>query len=147
MRASNSGLTSRPVPEWGLDMFTMLKLIEARGYTIEEAPPEVLLTAAQETRQQPPDRLRCLNPTCDQICAWTGGKGRPPLFCSKICRQQHERMRQRLEAEVAELSRGIDSCPPGGVLKRELSSERSKRVFALARYPDVRDHRAIRTLE
>lgn len=82
---------------------------------------------------------RCLNPTCLKICAWpkTRGQGRPRLFCSKSCRQQHDRVRDRLMAEVEHLE--TVRARPGTTRRQgeKLSSAIGQRRWALARYVGV----------
>lgn len=85
------------------------------------------------------DGYRCLNPTCSKLCIWpkTRGQGRPKLFCSKTCRQQHDRVRDRLTAEVSALE-AVRNRP--GTTRRQgedLSSAIGQRRWALARYTGV----------
>ena len=82
---------------------------------------------------------RCLNPTCVELCVWPKmkGQGRPKLFCSKTCRQQHDRVRDRLVAEVKDLEAVRARA---GTTRRqgdELSSAIGQRRWALARYVGV----------
>lgn len=82
---------------------------------------------------------RCLNPTCTELCAWPKlrGQGRPKLFCSKTCRQQHDRVRDRLIAEISGLEAVRDR--PGTTRRQgeDLSSAIGQRRWALARYAGV----------
>lgn len=62
------------------------------------------------------------------------GAGRSKLFCSKRCRQMHDRVRDRLRAEVEELE-AVKERP--GVKKRErveLQAAIQQRKWALTRY-------------
>lgn len=82
------------------------------------------------------DGYRCLNPTCSNKCTWprTKGEGRSQLFCSKRCRQMHDRVRDRLQGEVEDLE-AVQKRP--GVKKRErvdLQVAIQQRKWALARY-------------
>lgn len=94
------------------------------------------------------DEYRCLNPTCTNLIAWPTDKGlgRPKLFCSKGCRQAHDRVRARLHAELESLI-AVRERP--GVTKRQrekLSTAIGQRQWALARFVEapaasVKDHR------
>lgn len=80
---------------------------------------------------------RCMNPTCEELCAWPSGyaAGRPTRFCSRRCRQIFDRVKARLEWEVDKLqSFTIDPSLTGKeryVLLRAVSQRR----WALIRYP------------
>lgn len=82
---------------------------------------------------------RCLNPTCLEICEWPRmrGQGRPKLFCSKSCRQQHDRVRDRLVAEVKDLEAVRARASTTRRQGEELSSAIGQRRWALARYVGV----------
>lgn len=82
---------------------------------------------------------RCLNPTCTELCAWPKmrGQGRPKLFCSKTCRQQHDRVRARLVAEVKDLEAVRARAGTTRRQGEELSSAIGQRRWALARYVGV----------
>lgn len=82
---------------------------------------------------------RCLNPTCMERCAWPKmrGQGRPKLFCSKTCRQQHDRVRDRLVAEVKDLEAVRARAGTTRRQADELSSAIGQRRWALARYVGV----------
>ena len=82
------------------------------------------------------DGYRCLNPSCASKIAWPKDKGlgRPRLFCSKSCRQSHDRVRARLQQEVEDLTSLRDRL---GVTKREreqLTTAIGQRQWALARF-------------
>lgn len=85
---------------------------------------------------------RCLNPTCTELCAWPKmrGQGRPKLFCSKSCRQQHDRVRERLVAEVKDLEAVRTRADTTRRQGEELSSAIGQRRWALARYVGVDFH-------
>lgn len=82
---------------------------------------------------------RCLNPTCTELCAWPKmkGQGRPKLFCSKACRQQHDRVRDRLVAEVKDLEAVRTRAGTTRRQGEELSSAIGQRRWGLARYVGV----------
>lgn len=101
-----------------------------------DATVERVIQMLAECVQLEADGYRCLNPTCSNKCTWpsTKGAGRSKLFCSKRCRQIHDRVRARLQAEVAELGAVIERP---GVKKRErveLQPAIQQRKWALARY-------------
>lgn len=82
---------------------------------------------------------RCLNPTCAELCAWPKmkGQGRPKLYCSKTCRQQHDRVRDRLMAEVKDLEAVRARAGTTRRQGEELSSAIGQRRWALTRYVGV----------
>ena len=85
------------------------------------------------------DEYRCLNPTCANTISWPKDKGlgRPKLFCTKGCRQSHDRVRARLQQEVEDLA-SVKERP--GVTKREriqLSTAIGQRQWALARFAAI----------
>ncbi len=101
-----------------------------------DATVERVIQMLDECVQLEDDGYRCLNPTCSQKCTWpiTKGAGRSKLFCSKRCRQIHDRVRARLRAEVAQLE-AVKERPD--VRKRErveLQVAIQQRKWALARY-------------
>ena len=85
----------------------------------------------------PNAEYRCMNPTCEQTCAWPSGyaAGRPTRFCSRRCRQIFDRIKARLEWEVDTIqSLAIDPSltrKERDVLLRAVSQRR----WALIRYP------------
>lgn len=111
--------------------------------TLMAAEPDAtvprVLEMLTECVQLEDDGYRCLNPTCSGLCTWpkARGQGRPKLFCSKTCRQQHDRVRDRLVAEVNDLE-AVRKRP--GTTRRqgeELGSAIGQRRWALARYTGV----------
>lgn len=102
----------------------------------------VVLQALEISAPDPPISVRCLNPSCKEMCEWTGASGRPKKFCSDACRQQHEKVRQRLETEVEIMTGAIQHPDTTPAQRKLLVSARAHRLFVLARYPDVRGPRA-----
>lgn len=110
--------------------------------TLMAAEPDAAITRVLEMLDEcvPLEKgYRCLNPTCAELCVWPKmkGQGRPKLFCSKTCRQQHDRVRDRLVAEVKDLEAVRARA---GTTRRqgdELSSAIGQRRWALARYVGV----------
>lgn len=101
-----------------------------------DATVERVIQMLDECVQLEADGYRCLNPTCSESCTWptAKGEGRSKLFCSKRCRQMHDRVRDRLRAEVEELK--VVSAR-GDVKKRQrvdLQVAIQQRKWALARY-------------
>ena len=82
------------------------------------------------------DGYRCLNPTCSKKCTWptAKGAGRSRLFCSKRCRQMHDRVRARLRAEVDELETISARADAKKRQRVDLQVAIQQRKWALARY-------------
>lgn len=119
--------------------FTLSKTLTRQGFNLESATARDVLDAIAASEPDPPIVLRCMNPICINTCEWTESRGRTPKFCSKACNQQHETTRERLLEEVAIIQAAIDRPNTGYTHTRLLIRERSKRLFALFRYPDVRE--------
>jgi len=101
-----------------------------------DATVERVIQMLAECVQLEDDGYRCLNPTCSEKCTWptAKGAGRSKLFCSKRCRQIHDRVRDRLRAEVDELEA---VSARGDAKKRQrvdLQVAIQQRKWALARY-------------
>lgn len=137
------GLTSRhPGRKCPTMPYTLQKTLEWRGHDPLSAPGKEVLEAVDVARPEPPSRMPCMNPTCLEFCEWREGAGRPPNFCNDTCRQQHEKTRKRLVNEIAILVAAMEHPSTTVNQRKRLSSERSKRSFALVRYPDVRGSRS-----
>ncbi len=82
------------------------------------------------------DGYRCLNPTCSKNCTWptAKGAGRSKLFCSKRCRQMHDRVRDRLLAEVDQLEAVSARSDAKKRQRVDLQVAIQQRKWALARY-------------
>lgn len=142
MGDSKGGFTTRLIGRKGLNVpYTLKKTLESWALDPLTAPGAKVLQAIAVSEPEPPPRLRCVNPTCTQMCEWTGGRGRLPKFCSDTCRQQHDNTRKRLVDEIDIIEESMDHPATGPTLRRRLNSERSKRTFVLYRYPDVREPR------
>ncbi len=114
-------------------MTRSLKTLMAKepGATVER-----VIQMLDECVQLEGDGYRCLNPTCSKKCTWpkAKGEGRSQLFCSKRCRQMHDRVRDRLQGEVEDLE-AVKKRQ--GVKKRErldLQVAIQQRNWALTRY-------------
>ena len=114
-------------------MTRSLKTLLAKepGATVER-----LIQMLDECVQLEGEGYRCLNPTCSKKCTWpkAKGEGRSQLFCSKRCRQMHDRVRDRLQGEVEDLE-AVKKRQ--GVKKRErldLQVAIQQRNWALTRY-------------
>jgi len=85
---------------------------------------------------KPAMEYRCLNPTCENTCLWPGerGLGRPKLYCSKRCRQIHDRVRDRLGREVETLEKVAARPDVTKRQREELRTAIGRRHWALARY-------------
>lgn len=103
-----------------------------------EATSKRVLEILQDLSPQPPLRMPCLNPECEETCDYPsrGGRGhRPSRFCSKTCRASFDRTRARLAQELALLE---DLAAKQSWSKREsidLQRQMSVRRWALMRYP------------
>jgi len=59
------------------------------------------VAAALDTCLELPEVIGCLNPLCDNTCAWPTGRGRPRDYCSRGCRQSALRTHARLLGELS----------------------------------------------
>lgn len=101
-----------------------------------DAPVDRVIKMLDECVQLRDDGYRCLNPTCDNKCTWptTKGAGRSKLYCSKRCRQMHDRVRDRLLGEIESLE-AIRARPDATKRQRvDLQVAIQQRKWALARY-------------
>lgn len=81
---------------------------------------------------------RCMNPTCDQQCAFPdrGSDGyRPQMFCSRTCRLTFDRARRRLNDELQILDDIAHTHTMTRRQRVDLQREIGLRRWALARYP------------
>ena len=73
-----------------------------------------------------PSEAPCMNPRCENMCAWPSGSGRPRDFCSRTCRQACYRTLERLRAELdlieTVLARGTATYPERVALSRRRRS-------------------------
>jgi len=85
----------------------------------------------------PGAEYRCMNPTCEELCAWPSGyaAGRPTRFCSRRCRQIFDRVKARLEWEVDKLQSFTFDPSLTGKERDVLLRAVSQRRWALIRYP------------
>lgn len=144
MAASNQGRPDQPTASKN----GLLPVTYTLATTLKRAKHDPLNTQGAEVLKalataepRPGTMARCLNPTCDEQCAWTDTSGRPRKFCSDTCRQQHEHTRKRLEHEIAILDGALAHPATTPTEKKVLRSHRAHRLFQLTRYPDVRGPR------
>lgn len=133
------GLTSRQGRERSAMPPSLPTLLRSQGIAPDDAPGDALLALLPEMATQPTLVMRCLNPTCPNMCDWSEAKGRLPKFCSARCRQQHAQNRSRLETEIAILNASMARDSTGPRLKRRLNKARAQRLFELYRYTDQVD--------
>ena len=114
-------------------MTRSLKTLLAKepGATVER-----VIQMLDECVQLEADGYRCLNPTCSMKCTWpkAKGEGRSQLFCSKRCRQMHDRVRDRLQEEVEKLKAVKYRSEVKKREKVDLHMAIQQRKWALARY-------------
>ncbi len=84
-----------------------------------------------------PSEAPCMNPRCENMCAWPSGSGRPRDFCSRTCRQACYRTLERLRAELdlieTVLARGTATYPE----RVALSAAAAKLRWWIRRYPNL----------
>lgn len=98
--------------------------------------------ALMSRRQAPRDSLPCLNPLCQNQCAWTGSDGRPALFCCTVCRVAWARDRQRLLRDLDVLERATLD-PSARTEELRLLRQRAAHIrWALERYRGSAPHKA-----
>lgn len=86
---------------------------------------------------QPATQYPCLNPACDQTCAWPSGyaAGRPTRFCGRRCRQIFDRVRARLSWELGTLEAWLAQDDLTAKERDALARAAGQRRWALERYP------------
>lgn len=95
------------------------------------------VTAALDTCLELPEVIGCVNPLCDNTCAWPTSRGRPRDYCSRDCRQSALRTHARL---VAELSIITEVLPLRDLPKTErvrLEARAAQTRWCLRRYAPV----------
>lgn len=100
------------------------------------ATVERVIQMLDECVQLEADGYRCLNPTCSKKCTWptTKGAGRSKLFCSKRCRQMHDRVRDRLQEEIEQLEAVKNRSEVKKREKVDLQVAIQQRKWALSRH-------------
>ncbi|MGL5827223.1 MAG: hypothetical protein ACRCYU_20765 [Nocardioides sp.] len=101
-----------------------------------DATVDRVIQMLDECVQLEEEGYRCLNPTCTKKCTWpvAKGAGRSKLFCSKRCRQIHDRVRARLQEEIVDLE-AVVARPDARKRQRvDLQVAIQQRKWALARY-------------
>ncbi len=101
-----------------------------------DATVDRVILMLEECVELEDDGYRCLNPTCSKKCTWpdTKGAGRSRLFCSKRCRQMHDRVRARLQGEIEDLETVVARSDAKKRQRVELQVAIQQRKWALARY-------------
>lgn len=78
---------------------------------------------------------RCDNPDCEERLSWTGGRGRPPLFCTANCRKRALYAAGVLLQQVAERQRSLVDGDLTYRQKREIQSDLARLEWMLSAYP------------
>ena len=104
--------------------------------SLDDATASDVLRGLDET-VAPDAGYRCMNPTCEQVCAWPTGyaAGRPTRFCSRRCRQIFDRIKARLESEVDAIQSFAVDASLTTKERNALQRAVSQRRWALTRYP------------
>lgn len=104
--------------------------------SIADPSPTDVVRGLTET-VQPGTEYRCLNPVCDQMCAWPSGyaAGRPTRFCSRRCRQMFDGVRARLSWELETLEDWLGHDDLLAKDRVALQRAAGQRRWALERYP------------
>ena len=89
-----------------------------------------LIQEARPGAQQP-----CLHPACTEPCEWTFGRGRPQLFCSRLCRRRHMSARSQVLRDLRAIEEALDWRLCTLAEREQLQSELAIRRWVLARYP------------
>lgn len=114
----------------------MKRTLQTYLQSIADPTPTDVVRALDET-VPPGAQHRCLNPVCDQLCAWPSSyaAGRPTRFCSRSCRQMFDRVRTRLAWELETLEEWL--LHDGLLAKDRTALQRAagQRRWALERYP------------
>jgi hypothetical protein len=93
------------------------------------------VTAALDMCLKLPDAIGCLNPLCENTCAWPTGRGRPRDYCSRGCRQSALRTNTRLVGELALLERALAAGGLRKVDRVRLEARAAQTRWCLRRYP------------
>ncbi|GAB4001822.1 hypothetical protein GCM10028772_01730 [Nocardioides ultimimeridianus] len=88
----------------------------------------------QAGREAGPTR-RCDNPDCDTRMEWPGGRGRPPAYCSDVCRQRTVDGARKLRELIRAMELEVDRSEVTYRQRRATSSELSRLRWLLSAYP------------
>lgn len=128
MTSTRAGLTSpktRVVPEiMSRRLSTLVPL--------DSATMPIVAAAIDKTRPAPA-RQRCLNPECTKKITRPRA-GRLPLFCDRKCRQAFDYERAELLADIAVLSRAVQTGGGSHAEQRRVVVELADRRWCLQRY-------------
>lgn len=78
---------------------------------------------------------RCDNPDCDTRMAWSGGRGRPSLYCPDACRQRTSDGAKRLQDRIAALETDVATGDTTYRQRRAIATEISRLRLLLSAYP------------
>jgi len=92
------------------------------------------VAAALNTSLELPDVIGCLNPLCDNKCAWPTGRGRPRNYCSRGCRQSALRMHSRLVGELSLIERLLTLADLRKTDRVRLEARAAQTRWCLRRY-------------
>lgn len=82
-----------------------------------------------------PVTRRCDNPECSERLAWSGGRGRPPLFCSANCRKRALYAAAALVQQVEARHGALADTDLTYRRAREIRSELARLEWVLSAYP------------
>lgn len=78
---------------------------------------------------------RCDNPECSERLAWSGGRGRPPLFCSANCRKRALYTAAALVQQAQARHGALADTDLTYRRAREIRSELARLEWVLSAYP------------
>lgn len=96
------------------------------------------MIAEQENARKPSPELstrRCENPGCSSRLEWSGGRGRPPLFCSDACRQRLAKSARHLRRLFSDCETELGQDGLSYRERRRLSAELARLQWLLSDYP------------
>lgn len=98
--------------------------------TIEDASDENVRASLADLMTR-----RCDNPECSERLSWSGGRGRPPLFCSANCRKRALYAAASLVQQIEARHRALAAADLTYRRERELRSELARLEWVLSAYP------------
>lgn len=95
-----------------------------------------LADATRLMEQAAPDsaEMPCLNPWCSNLCSWPK-RGRPPLYCSRACKDYCTSERRRLAQEIGLLEEALQEAIGDGVKHRSVRSAVARKRWLLLHFP------------
>ena len=91
--------------------------------------------AVLATVPEPSTVTMCCRPMCTNEIDWQAQRGRPPRFCSKECRWQFAREREKLVDDLAAYTELLDGCPTSWEQQVRLGTRVARIRMQLERYP------------